>query len=94
MGGGVFGVAEAAGDFLFGLGHADAAFGPDTGAPLEPPLRALGEARPLRLRTLPGGTSLRKRWNAYIARHHNFGYRTLVGAQTEAELATGPSLQY
>ncbi len=27
MGGGVFGVAEAAGDFLFGLGHADVALG-------------------------------------------------------------------
>ena len=37
--------------------------------------------RPIRLRTVIGGTPQSKQWNAFIARHHYLGYKTLVGAQ-------------
>ena len=57
------------------------AFGPDTDAPLDPPPRSLPEARPIRLRTVLGATPQSQQWNAFIARYHYLGYRTLVGAQ-------------
>jgi len=57
------------------------AFGPDTDAPLEPPPQSLDEVRPIRLQTVLGGTPQSKQWNAYIARYHYLGYKTLVGAQ-------------
>ncbi len=57
------------------------AFGPDTDAPLEAPPRSLDEVRPVRLQTVLGGTPQSKQWNAYIARYHHLGYKTLVGAQ-------------
>ena len=56
-------------------------FGPDTDAPLEPPPETLDEVRPIRLRTVLGGTPQSKQWNAFIARYHYLGYKTLVGAQ-------------
>ena len=56
-------------------------FGPDTDAPLEPPPRTLDEVRPIRLRTVLGGTPQSRQWNQFIARHHYLGYKTLVGAQ-------------
>ena len=56
-------------------------FGPETDAPLEPPPVSLDEARPIRLRTVLGATPQSKQWNAFIARYHYLGYKTLVGAQ-------------
>ena len=56
-------------------------FGPDTDAPLEPPPRTLDEVRPIRLRTVLGGTPQSRQWNQFIARYHYLGYKTLVGAQ-------------
>ena len=56
-------------------------FGPDTDAPLDPSPRSLPEARPIRLRTVLGATPQSQQWNAFIARYHYLGYRTLVGAQ-------------
>ena len=56
-------------------------FGPETDAPLEPPPVTLDEARPIRLRTVLGATPQSKQWNAFIARYHYLGYKTLVGAQ-------------
>ena len=41
------------------------AFGPDTGAPLDPPPQSLDEARPIRLRTVLGATPQSKQWNAF-----------------------------
>ena len=57
------------------------AFGPETDAPLDPPPETLEEVRPVRLRTVLGQTPQSKQWNAYIARYHYLGYKTLVGAQ-------------
>ena len=57
------------------------AFGPDTDAPLEPPPDTLDEVRPIRLRTVLGATPQSRQWNAFIARYHYLGYKTLVGAQ-------------
>ena len=37
--------------------------------------------RPIRLRTVLGGTPQSQQWNAFIARYHYLGYQTLVGAQ-------------
>ena len=56
-------------------------FGPDTDPPLEPPPRALDEVRPIRLRTVLGGTPQSRQWNQFVARYHYLGYKTLVGAQ-------------
>ena len=56
-------------------------FGPDTDAPLEAPPRTLDEVRPIRLRTVLGGTPQSRQWNQFIARYHYLGYKTLVGAQ-------------
>ena len=56
-------------------------FGPDTDAPLEPPPETLDEVRPIRLQTVLGGTPQSQQWNAFIARYHYLGYKTLVGAQ-------------
>ena len=56
-------------------------FGPDTDAPLEPPPETLDEVRPVRLQTVLGGTPQSQQWNAFIARYHYLGYKTLVGAQ-------------
>ncbi len=57
------------------------AFGPDTDAPPDPPPQRLDQVRPIRLRTVLGGTPQSKQWNAFIARYHYLGYKTLVGAQ-------------
>ncbi len=57
------------------------AFGPDTDAPLEPPPTALDDVRPLNLRPVLGRTPQSLQWNAFIARYHYLGYKTLVGAQ-------------
>ena len=54
------------------------AFGPDTDAPLQPPPETLDEVRPIRLRTVRGATPQSKQWNAFIARYHYLGYKTLV----------------
>ena len=56
-------------------------FGPDTDTPLEPPPETLDEVRPVRLQTVLGGTPQSQQWNAFIARYHYLGYKTLVGAQ-------------
>ena len=56
-------------------------FGPDTEPPLFPAPTTLDEVRPLRLRPVVRYTREGKRWNAFIARYHYLGYKTLVGAQ-------------
>ena len=55
-------------------------FGPDTDAPQQPPPRALDEVRPIRLRTVLGGTPQSGQWNQLVARYHYLSYKTLVGA--------------
>ena len=56
-------------------------FGQDTEPPLFPPPTTLDEVRPLKIRTVVGGTRQGKLWNEFVARHHYLGYKTLVGAQ-------------
>ena len=56
-------------------------FGQDTEPPLFPPPTTLDEVRPLKIRTVVGGTRQGKLWNEFVARHHYLGYETLVGAQ-------------
>ena len=56
-------------------------FGPDSEPPLFPAPTTLDEVRPLRLRPVARYTREGKRWNAFIARYHYLGYKTLVGAQ-------------
>ena len=56
-------------------------FGPDTEPPLFPAPTTLDEVRPLRLRPVVRYTREGKRWNAFIARYHYLGYKTVVGAQ-------------
>ena len=56
-------------------------FGQDTEPPLFPPPTTLDEVRPLELRTVVGGTRQGRLWNEFVARHHYFGYKTIVGAQ-------------
>ena len=56
-------------------------FGPETEPPLFPAPTTLDEARPLRMRTVVRGTREGRLWNAFVARYHYLGYKTLVGAQ-------------
>ena len=56
-------------------------FGPDTEPPPFPAPTTLDDVRPLDLRTVVRGTREGKLWNAFVARYHDLGYKTLVGAQ-------------
>ena len=57
------------------------AFGPDTNAPLKPPPETLDEVRPIRLRTVLGGTPQSKQLNTFSVRYQYLRYKTLVVAQ-------------
>ena len=56
-------------------------FGPDTEAPPVPAPTILDEVRPLDLRPVVRGTREGRLWNAFVARYHYLGYKTLVGTR-------------
>ena len=57
------------------------AFGPQTEPALFPAPSTLDEVRPLQMRTVVRETREGRLWNAFVARYHSLGYKTLVGAQ-------------
>ena len=56
-------------------------FGPGTDSPLDPSPKTLDRVRPIRVRTVLGGTPQSKHWSVFIARYHYLDYKTLVGGQ-------------
>ncbi len=56
-------------------------FGPDTEAPLFPAPTTLDEVRTLEMRPVIRETREGKLWNEVVARYHDLGYKTLVGAR-------------